>query len=126
MPNRVQARTDSWRRRRPANRQNKGLLKGPERVRDAGTEQNKVAFLLEKNLLARKEQNEAAADEDVESPHRCGGGPLIARLALRVSVPLHLYVRGAQWIVLTGHEVSEKPASRFLRSVDYVSEHRSM
>ena len=89
-------------RRRPANRQDERLFDRSKGVRDAGTEENEVAFFLQRNFPIWKHQNEVTPDEDVERPHGARRGPLFAPISLGMGVPLELDVAGAQGLLSPG------------------------
>lgn len=107
--------------RRPANGEHQRFFLGPERVRDAGSEEHEVALLLQQRLVVRKEEHEAPADQDIQRAHTIGRRPFRPRLALGMRELLHLEVGAAQRVVLARKEVAEEPSACVLRSSDGIA-----
>src|SRR5688572_32356283 len=93
-------------------------------MRHAGTEEDKVSLLLKRNFLIRKQQDEVTADQDVEGLNRIPGRPFRTGFSLCMRIPLQLQLPGSQGVLFPRHEVTEKPATRVLRSLVDVAGNR--
>src|SRR5882672_7767038 len=93
-------------------------------MRHVRAKQDEVPFLLQNDFLARKQQDETPAHQNIERLDGNARRPITASLSLRMGEPLQFQIAGPKWVVFTRHEVTHEPAPGVPRGASDISRNR--